>query len=87
MFRFTVNWRKGSSKPALRREDQPLLCSSTFVATATIRSCGAWLRRKLFPEAYNRCSGLVFETRTMRLTGRVEADGQINGEKLEALRK
>lgn len=41
----------------------------------------------LFPEAYNRYGGLVFETRTMRVTGRVEADGQINGEKLEGLRK
>ena len=41
----------------------------------------------LFPEAYDRYGGLVFETRTMRVTGRVEQDGQINGEKLEALRK
>lgn len=41
----------------------------------------------LFPEAYDRYGGLVFETRTMRVTGRVEPDGQINGEKLEALRK
>ncbi len=41
----------------------------------------------LFPNAYDRYGGLVFETRTMRVTGRVEQDGQINGEKLEALRK
>jgi DNA polymerase III alpha subunit len=37
----------------------------------------------LFPEAYERYGGLVFETRTMRVTGRVEYDGQINCEKLE----
>jgi DNA-directed DNA polymerase III PolC len=41
----------------------------------------------LFPDAYDRYGGLVFETRTMRVTGRVEPDGQIKGEKLEALRK
>jgi DNA-directed DNA polymerase III PolC len=41
----------------------------------------------LFPDAYDRYGGLVFETRTLRVTGRVEHDGQINGEKLEALRK
>jgi DNA-directed DNA polymerase III PolC len=41
----------------------------------------------LFPDAYDRYGGLVFETRTMRVTGRIEPDGQINGEKLEALRK
>ncbi|HET8922386.1 MAG TPA: DNA polymerase III subunit alpha [Candidatus Acidoferrum sp.] len=41
----------------------------------------------LFPDAYDRYGGLVFETRAMRVTGRVEQDGQINGEKLEALRK
>jgi DNA-directed DNA polymerase III PolC len=41
----------------------------------------------LFPDAYDRYGGLVFETRTMRVTGRVEHDGQVNGEKLEALRK
>jgi DNA-directed DNA polymerase III PolC len=41
----------------------------------------------LFPDAYDRYGGLVFETRAMRVTGRVEHDGQINGEKLEALRK
>jgi DNA polymerase III subunit alpha len=41
----------------------------------------------LFPDAYDRYGGLVFETRTMRVTGRVEQDGQINGEMLEVLRK
>jgi len=41
----------------------------------------------LFPDAYDRYGGLVYETRTMRVTGRVEPDGQIKGEKLEALRK
>src|SRR6267154_44201 len=41
----------------------------------------------LFPDAYDRYGGLVFETRTMRVTGRVEQDGQIKGEMLEALRK
>jgi DNA polymerase III subunit alpha len=41
----------------------------------------------LFPNVYDRYGGLVFETRTVRVTGRVEQDGQINGEKLEALRK
>jgi DNA-directed DNA polymerase III PolC len=41
----------------------------------------------LFPDVYDRYGGLVFETRTMRVTGRVEPGGQINGEKLEALRK
>ena len=41
----------------------------------------------LFPDAYDKYGGLVFETRTMRVTGRVEPDGQIKGEKLEALWK
>jgi DNA polymerase-3 subunit alpha len=41
----------------------------------------------LFPDAYDRYGGVVFETRTMRVTGRVEQDGQIKGEMLEALRK
>jgi len=41
----------------------------------------------LFPDAYDRYGGLVFETRSMRVTGRVEQDGQINGEMLEALKK
>src|SRR5207245_1484717 len=35
----------------------------------------------LFPGAYARCGGLVFETRTLRVTGRVEPDGQISCEK------
>lgn len=37
----------------------------------------------LFPEAYEKYGGLVFETRALRVTGRVEPDGQINCEKLE----
>jgi DNA-directed DNA polymerase III PolC len=41
----------------------------------------------LFPDAYDRYGGLVFETRSMRVTGRVEQDGQVNGEMLEALKK
>jgi DNA-directed DNA polymerase III PolC len=41
----------------------------------------------LFPDAYDRYGGVVFETRTMRVTGRVEQDGQIKGEMLEALKK
>ncbi|HLZ49702.1 MAG TPA: DNA polymerase III subunit alpha [Candidatus Acidoferrum sp.] len=41
----------------------------------------------LFPDAYDRYGGLVFETRAMRVTGRVEEGGQINGERLEALKK
>src|SRR5258707_1302811 len=41
----------------------------------------------LFADAYDRYGGLVFETRTMRVTGRVEQDGQIKGEMLEALKK
>ncbi len=41
----------------------------------------------LFPEAYERYGGLVFETRAMRVTGRVEQDGQVNCEKLEAVKK
>ena len=41
----------------------------------------------LFPDAYDRYGGLVFETRAMRVTGRVEMGGQINGEKMEALKK
>jgi DNA-directed DNA polymerase III PolC len=41
----------------------------------------------LFPDAYDRYGGLVFETRSLRVTGRVEPDGQIKGEKLEALKK
>ncbi len=41
----------------------------------------------LFPDAYDRYGGLVFETRAMRVTGRVEEGGQINGERLEALKR
>ena len=41
----------------------------------------------LFPDAYDRYGGLVFETRAMRVTGRVEEGGQINGEKMEVLTK
>jgi DNA-directed DNA polymerase III PolC len=41
----------------------------------------------LFPDVYDRYGGLIYETRTVRVTGRVEPDGQIKGEKLEALRK
>jgi len=41
----------------------------------------------LFPNVYDRYGGLVFETRSMRVTGRVEQDGQIKGEMLEALKK
>ena len=41
----------------------------------------------LFPDVYDRYGGLVFETRTVRVAGRVEQDGQIKGEKLEALKK
>lgn len=41
----------------------------------------------LFPDVYDRYGGLVFETRAMRVTGRVEISGQINGEKMEALKK
>ncbi len=39
----------------------------------------------LFPEAYERYGGLVFETRLLRVTGRVEQGGQINCEKMEAV--
>jgi DNA polymerase III alpha subunit len=41
----------------------------------------------LFPDAYDRYGGLVFETRAMRVTGCVEVGGQIHGEKMEALKK
>jgi DNA polymerase III alpha subunit len=39
----------------------------------------------LFPEAYERYGALVFETRTMRVTGRIEQEGQLNCEKLEKI--
>ncbi|MGC2828057.1 MAG: DNA polymerase III subunit alpha [Candidatus Acidiferrum sp.] len=41
----------------------------------------------LFPDTYDRYGGLVFETRAMRVTGRVEESGQINGERMEALKR
>lgn len=41
----------------------------------------------LFPDAYDRFGGLVFETRAMRVTERVEMGGQINVERMEALKK
>jgi nucleotidyltransferase/DNA polymerase involved in DNA repair len=41
----------------------------------------------LFPDAYDRYGSLIFARRAMRVTGRVEHHGQVNGEKLEALRK
>jgi DNA polymerase III alpha subunit len=41
----------------------------------------------LFPDAYDRYGGLVFETRAMRVTGRVEMGGQIHLERMEALKK
>ncbi|MGH9742681.1 MAG: OB-fold nucleic acid binding domain-containing protein, partial [Candidatus Acidiferrum sp.] len=41
----------------------------------------------LFPDVYDRYGGLVFETRALRVTGRVEPGGQIKGEKMEALKK
>jgi len=41
----------------------------------------------LFPEAYKRYGGLVYETRALRVTGRVEASEQINCEGLAALKK
>jgi len=40
----------------------------------------------LFPEAYEKYGGLVFETRVLRVTGRVERDGNINCEKMEAVK-
>jgi DNA polymerase III subunit alpha len=41
----------------------------------------------LFPEAYERYGGLIFETRALRVTGRVEPDGQLNCDRMEALAK
>jgi DNA polymerase III subunit alpha len=40
----------------------------------------------LFPEAYEKYGGLVYETRAMRVTGRVEDGGQINADVLERMR-
>ncbi len=41
----------------------------------------------LFPEVYERYGGLIYETRSMRVTGRVEQDGQVNCDGLAALKK
>jgi DNA-directed DNA polymerase III PolC len=41
----------------------------------------------LFPEAYQRYGGLVFESRLLRVAGRVEADSQLNCDKVEVARK
>jgi DNA-directed DNA polymerase III PolC len=41
----------------------------------------------LFPETYEKYGGLVFETRALRVTGRVEQEGQVNCDGLAALRK
>jgi DNA-directed DNA polymerase III PolC len=41
----------------------------------------------LFPEAYRRYGGLVFETRMLRVTGRVENESQVNCERLEPARR
>ena len=40
----------------------------------------------LFPEAYDKYGGLVYETRAMRVTGRVEEGGQVRAEALERLK-
>jgi DNA polymerase III alpha subunit len=40
----------------------------------------------LFPDAYDKYGGLVYETRAMRVTGRVEDGGQINADSLERLK-
>jgi DNA-directed DNA polymerase III PolC len=40
----------------------------------------------LFPDTYDRYGGLVYETRTMKITGRVEPNGQLNCESLAALK-
>jgi DNA-directed DNA polymerase III PolC len=41
----------------------------------------------LFPETYDKYGGLVYETRAMRVTGRVEEGGQVRAEALERLRQ
>jgi DNA polymerase III subunit alpha len=41
----------------------------------------------LFPDAYRRYGALVFETRLLRVTGRVESEGQIKCERLEPARR
>ena len=40
----------------------------------------------LFPDVYDRYGGLVYETRTFKVTGRVEPSGQLNCESLTALK-
>jgi DNA polymerase III alpha subunit len=40
----------------------------------------------LFPEVYERYGGLVFESRLLRVTGRIEAEATVRCEQLEALR-
>ncbi len=39
----------------------------------------------LFPDAYEKLGGLIFDTRLFRVTGRVERDGQINCTGLEPI--
>ena len=41
----------------------------------------------LFSDVHDRYGGPVFETRTMRVTGRAEPGGPIKGEKLQAFRR
>jgi len=41
----------------------------------------------LFPDAYERYGGLVFESRLLRVTGRIEAELTVKCEKLEAIRQ
>ncbi len=57
------------------------------MATLTLEDQRGLYEAVLFPEAYGRYGGLVFETRLLRVTGRVEQGGQINCEKLEAVRE
>lgn len=40
----------------------------------------------LFPDAYERYGALVFETRTLRVVGRVEDEAQIHCDKLEPVK-
>jgi DNA polymerase III alpha subunit len=40
----------------------------------------------LFPDAYDKYGGMVYETRAMRVTGMVQEGEHINGEKLEKLK-
>jgi DNA polymerase III alpha subunit len=41
----------------------------------------------LFPDAYDKYGGLVYETRAMRVTGMVQDGEHINGEMLERLKE